>query len=68
MSELPQGAIGNKDDMTEEELAGKHIDGATGLVFETEEDYLAFKHPENVEVPGTDTEDEGGNDEAEEAA
>ena len=54
--------------MTEEELAGKHIDGATGLVFETEEDYLAFKHPENVEVPGTDTEDEGGNDEAEEAA
>lgn len=37
---LPKGAIGYKDDFSDEELAGKHIDAVSGLVFETDEDYL----------------------------
>lgn len=51
MKDKPQKAIAHKDELQEEQLAGKHIDGATGFVFETEEDYLAFKHPEEVPVP-----------------
>ena len=39
------GAIGYSDELAETELAGKHIDGLTGLVFETEEAYLKHKSP-----------------------
>jgi len=39
--ELTQiGALGYKEDFTPEQLAGKHIDGVDGLVFETEDQYL----------------------------
>lgn len=44
-TKLPKGAIGHKDEMTAEELVGKHIDGASGLVFETDEDYLNHVSP-----------------------
>jgi hypothetical protein len=44
---LPEGAIGHRNSMDEDALAGKHIDGETGFVFETEDAYLAFKHPES---------------------
>lgn len=43
--ELPAGAIGYKKNMSDEELAGKHVDGLTGLVFATEEDYLNHVSP-----------------------
>ena len=39
------GAIGFKDDFTSVELVGKHIDGVTGLVFETEEAYCNHISP-----------------------
>ncbi len=39
------GAIGFKDDFDRVELIGKHIDGVTGLVFETEEAYLNHISP-----------------------
>lgn len=39
------GAIGFKADFTAIELVGKHIDGVTGLVFETEEAYLNHVSP-----------------------
>lgn len=45
MSKLPKGAIGYQKDLSEDELVGKHVDGLTGLVFETEEDYLNHKSP-----------------------
>lgn len=38
-------AIGYKEDFTSVELVGKHIDGITGLVFETEEAYLNHVSP-----------------------
>ena len=49
MVKLPKGAIGYRKDFSPEELEGKHIDGETGLVFETDEDYIAFKHPKKEE-------------------
>lgn len=39
------GAIGYKDEMAVEDLAGKHIDGLTGLVFDTEEAYCNHTSP-----------------------
>ena len=45
MVKLPKGAIGYQKDFDLEELEGKHIDGETGLVFETDKDYIAYKHP-----------------------
>lgn len=39
------GALGYKDDFTSVELVGKHIDGVTGLVFDTEEAYLNHVSP-----------------------
>lgn len=39
------GAIGFKDDFTAVELMGKHIDGVTGLVFDTEEAYCSHVSP-----------------------
>lgn len=39
------GAIGYCDDMSPEGLVGKHVDGVTGLVFATEDDYLGLKSP-----------------------
>lgn len=54
--DLPPGAIGHRDDFKLEDgspdyeaLAGKHIDGQTGLVFESEEAYTAFVNQEEVE-------------------
>jgi hypothetical protein len=38
-------AIGYKEDFTHLELVGKHVDGVTGLVFETEEAYLNHVSP-----------------------
>lgn len=70
-NELPKGAIGHKDDFVlengapdYEKLAGKHIDGATGFVFDTVEAYEEFKAPKASATP------EGGevNDEAPAAA
>lgn len=43
---MPDGAIGYRDEFTIDELSGKHIDGVTGLVFDTEEEYLAHTSPE----------------------
>lgn len=39
------GAIGYRDEMTDEQLACKHVDGLTGLVFDTEEAYLEHTSP-----------------------
>lgn len=39
------GAIGYKDEFAEKDLAGKHIDGLTGLVFATDEAYANHKSP-----------------------
>lgn len=50
-SKLPEGAIGYQADFTPEELSGKHIDGVTGLVFETEEAYLNHVSPETGFTP-----------------
>lgn len=47
---LPKGAIGLKEDFTEEELAGKHI-GRGGFVFDTEDDYLNHVSPETGYTP-----------------
>lgn len=41
----PEKALGHKDDFTPEELAGKVVDGLTGYVFATNEDYLAHTSP-----------------------
>jgi microcystin degradation protein MlrC len=38
--ELPKDSIGHIDDMTPEQLAGKTVDGLTGFVFDSKEDYL----------------------------
>lgn len=46
----PEGCLGHVNDLTQEETAGMHIDGVSGLVFESEQAYLNFKHPEEVEV------------------
>ena len=43
---LPEGCIGLRENLTEEELAGKHIDGATGFVFETIMGYEAYREAE----------------------
>lgn len=51
MTELPNKAIGYKQDFSVEELVGKHIDGVTGLVFETEEDYLNHVSPVTGATP-----------------
>ena len=40
--ELLPHSIGFFEDFKEEELAGKHVDGVTGAVFKTEEDYRAY--------------------------
>ena len=48
---MPDGAIGYRDEFTPEELDGKHIDGVTGLVFDTEEDYLNHTSPETGHTP-----------------
>lgn len=42
---LPKGAKGYAKDFSPEELAGKHVDGPTGLVFDTEEAYLNHVSP-----------------------
>jgi len=42
---LPLGCIGYADDLTDDEISGKHIDGATGLVYETDDDYLKARSP-----------------------
>ena len=55
---LPAGCIGHVDDFKLENgeldyegaLAGKHIDGESGLVFESEEARIAWKHPEEAPV------------------
>lgn len=39
------GAIGYREDMTDEQLAGKHVDSLSGLVFDTEEAYCNHKSP-----------------------
>lgn len=49
--ELPENAIGFAKDMTPEELAGKHVDGLTGAVFETEEAYLNHVSPVTGHTP-----------------
>ena len=49
MENQPQNSIGHKDNLSEAELAGKHVCGVTGWVFDSEEDYIAFIHPEPVE-------------------
>ena len=43
--DLPNGAIGWKEDFTPDELLGKIISGETGAVFETEEAYLDHVSP-----------------------
>lgn len=48
---LPKGAIGYAEEMSEEKLAGKHIDGVTGLVFDTEEAYLNHTSPASGHKP-----------------
>jgi len=49
--QLPEGAIGFKDQLTPEQLVGKHIDGLTGAVFETEEAYLNHVSPVTGKTP-----------------
>lgn len=49
--ELPENAIGFKDDFSPEELSGKHVDGVTGAVFETEEEYLNHVNAETGFTP-----------------
>lgn len=44
-ADRPAGAIGYVDEMSQEQLAGKHVDGSTGLVFDTEEAYLSHVSP-----------------------
>lgn len=39
------GAVGYRDEMTDEQLVGKHVDGPSGLVFDTEEAYLNHVNP-----------------------
>lgn len=41
---LPKGSIGIASEMTEKQLAGKHL-SRDGFVFETEEDYLNHVSP-----------------------
>jgi len=41
--QLPKGSIGHVEDMKESELKNKHIDGETGFVFKTDDDYIAYK-------------------------
>lgn len=48
---MPNGAIGYRDEFTVDELEGKHVDGVTGLVFDTEEDYLNHVSPETGYKP-----------------
>jgi hypothetical protein len=45
------GALGYRDELTDDELKGKHIDGLTGLVFETEEQYLDHLSPVTGHTP-----------------
>lgn len=45
------GAIGYADEFDADDLAGKHIDGTTGLVFETEEAYLNHVSPKTGHKP-----------------
>jgi hypothetical protein len=44
-SELPAGCLGYKQDLTEEEWTGKEICGASNLVFEDRDSYLAHVSP-----------------------
>lgn len=57
--EKPKKAIGHRDTMKPEEMAGKHIDGPTGYVFATEEDYIEFSQP-HQDKPGEAKEGEDG--------
>lgn len=44
-AKLPKGCLGYADELTDAEKVNKHVDGASGLVFETEADYLAHTSP-----------------------
>lgn len=48
--ELPEGAIGHKDDMNPEDYSGMHI-SREGFVFETEEGYLDHVSPTTGYTP-----------------
>lgn len=43
---LPDGCIGLRENLTEEDLVGKHVDGATGFVFDTIMGYEAYRQAE----------------------
>lgn len=50
--ELQQmGALGYADQMTAEQLAGMHIDGSSGLVFDTVEKYMDHVSPTTGYTP-----------------
>jgi hypothetical protein len=52
------GAIGYREDFTDKQLSGKHIDSLTGLVFDTEEAYCKHTSPVTGYKP-TDPEHQG---------
>lgn len=47
----PDKSKGYRDEFTEEQLAGKHVCGITGLVFDTEADYLDHESPVTDRTP-----------------
>lgn len=48
---LPDGAIGFADQMSQDDLSGKHVDSLTKAVFETEEAYLNHVNPITGHTP-----------------
>ena len=51
ITKLPEGAIGHKSTMTEEEISGKVIDGPTGFVFPDIDSWKAHISPISGTVP-----------------